>query len=158
MASVNKAILIGNLGKDPEVRYMPSGDAITHINIATTETFKDREGVKQERTEWHRVVFFGALAKIAGEYLKKGRPVYIEGRIQTRKWQGQDGQDRYTTEIVANEMKMLGGRGDSGGDASFEPRASEAGAPASRAPQASARTSSPSKPDVDNSFDDDIPF
>jgi single-strand DNA-binding protein len=158
MASVNKAILIGNLGKDPEVRYMPSGDAITHINIATTETFKDREGVKQERTEWHRVVFFGVLAKIAGEYLKKGRSVYIEGRIQTRKWQGQDGQDRYTTEIVANEMKMLGGRGDSGGDASFEPRASEAGAPASRAPQASARTSSPSKPDVDNSFDDDIPF
>ena len=158
MASVNKAILIGNLGKDPEVRYMPSGDAITHINIATTETFKDREGVKQERTEWHRVVFFGALAKIAGEYLKKGRSVYIEGRIQTRKWQGQDGQDRYTTEIVANEMKMLGGRGDSGGDASFEPRASEADAPASRAPQASARTSSPSKPDVDNSFDDDIPF
>ena len=158
MASVNKAILIGNLGKDPEVRYMPSGDAITHINIATTETFKDREGVKQERTEWHRVVFFGVLAKIAGEYLKKGRSVYIEGRIQTRKWQGQDGQDRYTTEIVANEMKMLGGRGDSGGDASFEPRASEAGEPASRAPQSSARTSSPSKPDVDNSFDDDIPF
>ena len=99
-----------------------------------------------------------ALAKIAGEYLKKGRSVYIEGRIQTRKWQGQDGQDRYTTEIVANEMKMLGGRGDSGGDASFEPRASEAGEPASRAPQSSARTSSPSKPDVDNSFDDDIPF
>ncbi|MEZ5577881.1 MAG: single-stranded DNA-binding protein [Candidatus Competibacteraceae bacterium] len=158
MASVNKAILIGNLGKDPEVRYMPSGDAITHINIATTETFKDREGVKQERTEWHRVDFFGALAKIAGEYLKKGRSVYIEGRIQTRKWQGQDGQDRYTTEIVANEMKMLGGRGDSGGDASFEPRASEAGEPASRAPQSPARTSSPSKPDVDNSFDDDIPF
>ena len=158
MASVNKAILIGNLGKDPEVRYMPSGDAITHINIATTETFKDREGVKQERTEWHRVVFFGALAKIAGEYLKKGRSVYIEGRIQTRKWQGQDGQDRYTTEIVANEMKMLGGRGDSGGDTSFESRAPEEGAPASRAPQSPARTSSPSKPDVDNSFDDDIPF
>ena len=158
MASVNKAILIGNLGKDPEVRYMPSGDAITHINIATTETFKDREGVKQERTEWHRIVFFGALAKIAGEYLKKGRSVYIEGRIQTRKWQGQDGQDRYTTEIVANEMKMLGGRGDSGGDASFDQRASEEGAPASRAPQSPARPPSPSKPDVDNSFDDDIPF
>ncbi|MGB5064033.1 MAG: single-stranded DNA-binding protein, partial [Candidatus Competibacter sp.] len=140
MASVNKAILIGNLGKDPEVRYMPSGDAITHINIATTETFKDREGVKQERTEWHRIVFFGALAKIAGEYLKKGRSVYIEGRIQTRKWQGQDGQDRYTTEIVANEMKMLGGRGDSGGDTSFDQRASEEGAaPASRAPQSPAR-------------------
>ncbi|MDG4553756.1 MAG: single-stranded DNA-binding protein [Candidatus Competibacter sp.] len=160
MASVNKAILIGNLGKDPEVRYMPSGDAITHINIATTETFKDREGVKQERTEWHRIVFFGALAKIAGEYLKKGRSVYVEGRIQTRKWQGQDGQDRYTTEIVANEMRMLGGRGDSGGDAAFESRAPEEGAPASRAPQSPARTSSPSpsKPDMDNSFDDDIPF
>jgi single-strand DNA-binding protein len=133
MASVNKAILIGNLGKDPEVRYMPSGDAITHINIATTETFKDREGVKQERTEWHQ----RGLLRRSGENrrrISEKRPfgVHVEGRIQTRKWQGQDGQDRYTTEIVANEMKMLGGRGDSGGDASFEPRASEAGEPASQ--------------------------
>ena len=143
MASVNKAILIGNLGKDPEVRYMPSGDAITHINIATTETFKDREG----EAGTHRVASRGLLRR-SGENRRriseKGRSVYIEGRIQTRKWQGQDGQDRYTTEIVANEMKMLGGRGDSGGDASFEPRTSEAGEPASRAPQSPARTSSPS--------------
>lgn len=161
MASVNKVILIGNLGKDPEVRYMPSGDAITQISIATTETYKDREGMKQERTEWHRVVFFGSLAKIAGEYLKKGRPVYVEGRIQTRKWQGQDGQDRYTTEIVANEMKMLGGRGESGGEAAFEPRTAPEGMPSStaRAPQGgSARTASPPKSEADNSFDDDIPF
>ena len=104
MASVNKVILVGNLGRDPEVRYTPNGDSITNINIATTETFKDREGVKQERTEWHRVAFFGKLAEIAGQYLKKGRPVYIEGRIQTRKWQDKAGQDRYTTEIVANPV------------------------------------------------------
>ena len=165
MASVNKAILIGNLGKDPEVRYMPSGDAITHINIATTETFKDREGMKQERTEWHRVVFFGALAKIAGEYLKKGRSVYIEGRIQTRKWQGQDGQDRYTTEIVANEMKMLGAKGDqSGGSAPFVPEGGEseftpAPRPQSQNAPAAARSPAPSAPPAgDNGFDDDIPF
>ena len=117
MASVNKVILIGNLGKDPEVRYMPSGDAITHISIATTETFKDRNGEKQERTEWHRVVFFGALAKIAGEYLKKGRPVYVEGRLKTRKWQDKEGVERYTTEIIANQLMLLGRReeGEGGG-------------------------------------------
>ena len=125
------------------------------------ELISDGEGMKQERTEWHRVVFFGSLAKIAGEYLKKGRPVYVEGRIQTRKWQGQDGQDRYTTEIVANEMKMLGGRGESGGEAAFEPRTAPEGMPSStaRAPQGgSARTASPPKSEADNSFDDDIPF
>ncbi|MDS4020319.1 MAG: single-stranded DNA-binding protein [Candidatus Competibacter sp.] len=164
MASVNKVILIGNLGKDPEVRYMPSGDAITHISIATTETFKDRNGEKQERTEWHRVVFFGALAKIAGEYLKKGRSVYVEGRIQTRKWQGQDGQDRYSTEIVANEMKMLGGRGDSGGSAPFAAEGGESEFTPSPRPQsqnapAAARSPAPSAPPAgDNGFDDDIPF
>ncbi|MDS4070209.1 MAG: single-stranded DNA-binding protein [Candidatus Competibacter sp.] len=164
MASVNKVILIGNLGKDPEVRYMPSGDAITHISIATTETFKDRNGEKQERTEWHRVVFFGALAKIAGEYLKKGRSVYVEGRIQTRKWQGQDGQDRYSTEIVANEMKMLGGRGDSGGSAPFAAEGGEseftpAPRPQSQNAPAAARSPAPSAPPAgDNGFDDDIPF
>ncbi|HHW77915.1 MAG TPA: single-stranded DNA-binding protein [Xanthomonadaceae bacterium] len=164
MASVNKVILIGNLGKDPEVRYMPSGDAITHISIATTETFKDRNGEKQERTEWHRVVFFGALAKIAGEYLRKGRSVYVEGRIQTRKWQGQDGQDRYSTEIVANEMKMLGGRGDFGGSAPFapeggEPESTPAPRPQGQTAPAASRAPAPSAPPTgDNGFDDDIPF
>lgn len=159
MASVNKVILVGNLGKDPETRYMPNGDAVTNITLATTDSWKDKSsGDKREATEWHRVVFFRKLAEIASQYLRKGSQVYIEGSLKTRKWQDKDGQDRYTTEIVANEMKMLGGRGDSGGDASFEPRTSEAGEPASRAPQSPARTPSPSKPDVDNSFDDDIPF
>ena len=113
---VNKAILIGNLGADPETRFMPSGGAVTNVRLATSETWKDKQsGQMQERTEWHRVVFFNKLGEIAGEYLKKGSKVYIEGSIRTRKWQGQDGQDRYTTEIVANEMQMLDGRGDGGG-------------------------------------------
>ncbi|WP_421722650.1 single-stranded DNA-binding protein [Alloalcanivorax xenomutans] len=113
---VNKVILIGNLGADPETRFMPSGGAVTNVRLATSETWKDRQtGQMQERTEWHRVVFFNKLGEIAGEYLKKGSKVYIEGSIRTRKWQGQDGQDRYTTEIVANEMQMLDGRGDGGG-------------------------------------------
>ncbi|MBF1801012.1 single-stranded DNA-binding protein [Alloalcanivorax profundimaris] len=112
---VNKVILIGNLGADPETRFMPSGGAVTNVRLATTESWKDRQsGQQQERTEWHRVVFFNKLGEIAGEYLKKGSKVYVEGSIRTRKWQGQDGQDRYTTEIVANEMQMLDGRG--GGD------------------------------------------
>ena len=166
MASVNKVILIGNLGKDPEVRYMPSGDAIANINIATTESYKDREGVKQERTEWHRVVFFGKLAEIVGQYLKKGRPVYVEGRIQTKKWQDKNGQDRYTTEIIATDMKMLGSRGDSGSDASFAPEEGEPQArPAARSSSStsSAQSASPSRstkssgPDH-GGFDDDIPF
>ncbi|KAF0804188.1 single-stranded DNA-binding protein [Alcanivorax xiamenensis] len=113
---VNKVILIGNLGADPETRFMPSGGAVTNVRLATSETWKDRQtGQMQERTEWHRVVFFNKLGEIAGEYLKKGSKVYIEGSIRTRKWQGQDGQDRYTTEIVANEMQMLDGRGEGGG-------------------------------------------
>ncbi len=166
MASVNKVILIGNLGKDPEVRYMPSGDAIANINIATTESYKDREGVKQERTEWHRVVFFGKLAEIVGQYLKKGRPVYVEGRIQTKKWQDKNGQDRYTTEIIATDMKMLGSRGDSGSDASFAPEEGEPQSrPAARSSSStnSAQSASPSRstqssgPDH-GGFDDDIPF
>lgn len=154
---VNKVILIGNLGADPEVRYMPSGDAMATLRIATSETWKDKQtGQTQERTEWHRVVLFGRLAEIAGEYLKKGRQVYIEGALRTRKWQGQDGQDRYTTEIVAREMQLIGSRGD--GAAAFEQ-----GAPAY--PEASA--ASPSKPasagkpapqNLDDFEDDDIPF
>lgn len=111
MASVNKVILVGNLGKDPETRYAPSGDAITNITLATSDQWKDKAtGEKKEATEWHRVVFFGRLAEIAGEYLKKGRSVYVEGRLRTRKWQDKDGQDRYTTEIVADQMQMLGSR------------------------------------------------
>ncbi|WP_063532897.1 single-stranded DNA-binding protein [Burkholderia sp. MSMB1589WGS] len=116
MASVNKVILVGNLGADPEVRYLPSGDAVANIRLATTDRYKDKaSGEFKEMTEWHRVAFFGRLAEIVSEYLKKGSSVYIEGRIRTRKWQGQDGQDRYSTEIVADQMQMLGGRGGSGG-------------------------------------------
>ncbi|WDD95342.1 single-stranded DNA-binding protein [Burkholderia sp. FERM BP-3421] len=116
MASVNKVILVGNLGADPEVRYLPSGDAVANIRLATTDRYKDKaSGEFKEATEWHRVAFFGRLAEIVNEYLKKGSSVYIEGRIRTRKWQGQDGQDRYSTEIVADQMQMLGGRGAGGG-------------------------------------------
>lgn len=114
---INKVILVGNLGQDPETKYMPSGGAVTNVSVATSETWKDKNtGQPQERTEWHRVVFFNRLAEIAGEYLKKGSKVYVEGSLRTRKWQGQDGQDRYTTEIVASEMQMLDGRGDGGGN------------------------------------------
>jgi single-strand DNA-binding protein len=153
MASVNKVILIGNLGRDPEVRYTPEGSSITNITIATTDTWKDKNsGEKQERTEWHRVVFFGKLAEIAGQYLKKGRPVYVEGRLQTRKWQDKEtGQDRYATEIVAESMQMLGSRqGDEGG-AAAAPSAPQS-APSS-APRAAA-----SGGKFDNNFEDDIPF
>lgn len=116
MASVNKVILIGNLGKDPETRYMPSGEAVTNITLATTESWKDKNsGDKREATEWHRVVFFRKLAEIASQYLRKGSQVYIEGSLKTRKWQDQSGQDRYTTEIVADEMRMLGSRQGGGG-------------------------------------------
>ncbi len=133
MASVNKVILVGNLGKDPETRYMPNGDQVTNVTIATSESWKDKNsGEQKEATEWHRVVFFRRLAEIAGQYLKKGSQVYIEGRLRTRKWQGQDGQDRYTTEIHADEMKMLGKR-EGMGDA--PPRESGGGRPAAR-PQA----------------------
>ncbi|HEY6281820.1 MAG TPA: single-stranded DNA-binding protein [Burkholderiales bacterium] len=110
MASVNKVIIIGNLGRDPEVRYMPDGGAVANISVATTGTWKDKSGEKQERTEWHRVAFFGKLAEIAGEYLKKGSQVYVEGSLRTRKWQDKEGKERYTTEIVADRMQMLGSR------------------------------------------------
>jgi single-strand DNA-binding protein len=117
MASVNKVILVGNLGRDPEVRFMPNGEAVANFSIATTENWKDKSGVKQEKTEWHNIVIYRKLAEIAGEYLKKGRPVYIEGRLQTRKWE-KDGVTRYTTEIVADQMQMLGGR--DGGSTSYD--------------------------------------
>jgi single-strand DNA-binding protein len=119
---VNKAIIVGTLGKDPEVKYTASGSAIVNLSVATNETWKDRNsGENQERTEWHRIVIFGKLAEIAAQYLKKGAQVYFEGKIQTRKWQGQDGQDRYTTEIVANEMQMLGGRSESSSSGVSQP-------------------------------------
>jgi single-strand DNA-binding protein len=150
---VNKVILIGNLGKDPEVRYMPNGNAVANVTLATSESWKDKNtGEPQERTEWHRVVFFNRLGEIAGEYLKKGSKVYVEGSIRTKKWQGQDGQDRYTTEIIANEMQMLDSR--SGGSSSFDsPRPSQ---PANAAPSSPA--AAPSAPSGGGDFDDDIPF
>ena len=152
---INKVILIGNLGADPETRYMPSGGAVTNIRLATSETWRDKNtGDTQERTEWHRVVFFNKLAEIAAEYLRKGSQVYVEGSIRTRKWQGQDGQDRYTTEIVANEMQMLGGR-SSGGSADFDaPPARQARPQGESRPQGNP---SP-EPEPMADFDDDIPF
>ncbi len=151
---LNKVMLIGRLGADPEVRYMPSGDAITTIRLATSRRWKDRNtNERKEETEWHRVVFFSGLAKIAGEYLKKGSQVYVEGRIRTQKWQGQDGQDRYTTEIVAENMHMLDSR--SGGTASFSDNAPPVSSYDNRP---SAPASSQSGPASYDDFDDDIPF
>lgn len=167
---VNKVILIGNLGADPETRYMPSGGAVTNVRLATSETWKDKQtGQPQERTEWHRVVFFNRLAEVAGEYLRKGSKLYVEGSIRTRKWQGQDGQDRFTTEIVANEMQMLDSRGGSGSGGSDEyfnqdrggnydqggygqPTAPPSGAPAQSPPSQGAPGGG------FDDFDDDIPF
>ena len=159
MASVNKVIIVGHLGKDPETRYTTSGDAICNIVVATTETWKDKQsGEKREATEWHRVVFFGKLAEIAGQYLKKGSQVYLEGKLKTRKWQDNDGHERYTTEINADEMKMLGGKGDGQQDGQTAPRQS-ASAPRQQAP--APRQHAPQKPASGggfNEFDDDIPF
>ena len=161
MASVNKVILIGNLGKDPETRYAPSGDAICNITLATTDSWKDRAtGEKKEATEWHRVVLFGKLGEIAGEYLKKGRTVYIEGRLQTRKYQDKEGVERYSTEIVASDMQMLGGgegrsEGGRGGEPVWGGDRPQRSAPAQRREPAQA----PAKPAFDDvPFDDDIPF
>ncbi len=141
---VNKVILVGNLGADPETRYMPSGSAVTNLRIATAESWKDKQsGEKQERTEWHSVAMFGRLAEIAAEYLRKGSQVYVEGRLQTRKWQDKQGNDRYTTEIVANEMQMLGGGGG------------RSSAPMSEPP---ARSQSAPQPAGGDDFDDEIPF
>lgn len=150
---VNKVILVGNLGADPETRYTATGSAVTNIRVATTDSWKDKQsGEQQERTEWHRVVFFGRLAEIAAEYLRKGSQVYLEGRLQTRKWQGQDGADRYTTEIVSNEMQMLGSRaGGGGGGGGYQ-----APPPAESAP--SAAVPSGGGAGTHGDLDDDIPF
>ncbi len=152
---INKVILIGNLGSDPEVRYMPSGGAVANIRLATTDSWRDKQsGEQQDRTEWHRIVFFGRLGEIAGEYLKKGAKIYVEGRLQTRKWQGQDGQDRYTTEIVANEMQMLDGRSGGSTDYSREEAPSGGAGTARDTTPPAAGGSDP----AEGSFDDDIPF
>jgi single-strand DNA-binding protein len=167
MASVNKVILVGNLGRDPEVRYMPNGEAVANFSIATTDTWKDKSGVKQEKTEWHNIVMYRRLAEIAGEYLKKGRPVYVEGRLQTRKWE-KDGVTRYTTEIVADQMQMLGS-GRDGGSASYDGEMDQGGgyddfnqsAPRASAPKKPAQAPAGTKPAGSSNFDDfddDIPF
>lgn len=182
---INKVILIGNVGQDPEVKYMPSGGAVTNISVATSETWKDKNtGQPQERTEWHRVVFFNRLGEIAGEYLKKGSKVYVEGSLRTRKWQAQDGTDRYTTEIVASEMQMLDGRSDNagmnsgmnsgmGGGANaaaamgggfdqaqpYSPYGgAQQGAPSRQQAPQQASQQAPQQPAGFDSFDDDIPF
>jgi len=144
---VNKVFLVGHLGKDPELRYSANGQAVANVTLATSESWKDKEsGEKQERVEWHRVVFFGRLAEIAGEYLKKGSPVYLEGKLQTRKWQDKQGQDRYTTEIVANDMQMLGGGNGSDGGSAKPPKTGNTG-----------RSKAPATVVADH-FDDPIPF
>lgn len=169
MASVNKVILVGNLGKDPEVRFMPNGEAVCNFSIATTDSWKDKSGAKQERTEWHNIVMYRKLAEIAGEYLKKGRPVYVEGRLQTRKWQTKEGQDRYTTEIIADQMQMLGGRDGAGSNASYDggmdqsngsndfDQSSLSQATAKQAPAQSAAKPATAGSGFDD-FEDDIPF
>ena len=154
---LNKVMLIGNLGADPEVRYTGSGSAVANVRLATAEAWRDREsGEQQERTEWHRVVFFSRLAEIVSEYLRKGSQIYVEGRLQTRKWQDRDGNDRYTTEIVANEMQMLGGRGGSGSGGG----AADGGgnAPSPSAPRAASGGAPPAQEPPMGDFDDDIPF
>jgi len=160
MASINKVILVGNLGRDPETRYLPEGGAVTNVSIATTDTWKDKtSGEKKEATEWHRVVFFNRLAEIAGEYLKKGSQVYVEGRLRTRKWQDKEGQDKYTTEIVCDTMQMLGGRqgmGEGGGRGSDRGDASDRGGPP---PEGRPAPSAPKKPAGKfDDMEDDIPF
>ncbi|HXZ53645.1 MAG TPA: single-stranded DNA-binding protein [Burkholderiales bacterium] len=156
MASVNKVILVGNLGRDPETRYMPDGAAITNVSVATSYQWTDKaSGEKKEETEWHRVVFRGRLAEIAGEYLKKGSQIYVEGRLRTRKWQDKEGQDRYTTEIMGDTMQMLGARGGSG-EPRAEPRTEAPAAPAAQKGEAKTAAKKPAGKFDD--MEDDIPF
>jgi len=160
---INKVILVGTVGKDPEMKYMPSGDAMANISVATNESWKDRNtGEKKEFTEWHRVVFFRGLAEVVGKYLRKGQQVYIEGSLKTRKWQGQDGQDRYTTEIIANDMQMLGGRPGGGMESGHYDEAPRANAGGYSSGGSSAPAASPSASHTPargfEDFGDDIPF
>lgn len=159
---INKVIIVGNLGGDPETRYMPSGSAVTNFTVATNESWKDKQtGEQKERTEWHKVAMFNRLAEIAAEYLRKGSQVYIEGKLRTRKWQGQDGQDRYTTEIIADEMQMLGGRGGAGGGGSYGGGGGSFGGGQQGGGQQGGQQggggNAPPQPGPDD-FDDDIPF
>ena len=163
---INKVIIVGNVGGDPETRYMPSGSAVTNLTIATNESWKDKQtGEQKERTEWHRVAMFNRLAEIAAEYLRKGSQVYIEGKLRTRKWQDKSGQDRYTTEIIADEMQMLGGRGGSGGGGGNFGGGQQGGAPSGGDQQGGGQqgggqqggVNAPPQPGPDD-FDDDIPF
>ena len=156
---INKVIIVGNLGGDPETRYMPSGSAVTNITVATNESWKDKQtGEQKDRTEWHKVAMFNRLAEIAAEYLRKGSQVYIEGKLRTRKWQGKDGQDRYTTEIIADEMQMLGGRGGAGGGGSFGGGGGgQQGGGQQGGGQQGGGESAPPQPGPDD-FDDDITF
>ena len=157
MAGVNKAIVLGHLGRDPEMRYQPSGGAIANFSIATSETFKDKEGNKQERTEWHRVVLFGRTAEIAGEYLRKGSMAYVEGRLQTRKWTDKEGQERYTTEIVGDRLQLVGARGGGGGGAaSFDEE--DQSRPSGGGSSAGGARKNEMPPAPAEDFDDDIPF
>jgi single-strand DNA-binding protein len=163
MASVNKVILVGNLGRDPEVRYSADGAAICNISIATTSNWKDKSsGERREETEWHRIVFYNRLAEIAGEYLKKGRPIYVEGRLRTRKWQNKEGQDQYTTEVIADQMQRLGSRdgmggGEGGGGGGGDYESSAPSKPAAR-PQAQRPQAPAASPANLGDLDDDIPF
>jgi single-strand DNA-binding protein len=160
--SVNKVILIGNLGADPETRYMPNGNAVANVSLATSESWRDRNtGQPQERTEWHRVVFFGKIAEIVGQYLRKGSKIYVEGRLQTRKWQGQDGQDRYTTEVVVDlngSMQMLDSRGAGGSTAPFDGPAGGQGDRGGPAGGGAGPGGGPQPEGGQPDFDDDIPF
>lgn len=169
---VNKVILVGNLGQDPEIRYMPNGNAVANLSIATSESWKDQQGNMQERTEWHRLTMYRRLAEVAGEYLKKGSQIYVEGKLQTRKWQDQQGQDRYTTEIIVDQMQMLGGRNDGGNGGSGgyqnQPRSNDYnqgnnqgagfGGSSNRPPQQQPQSTAPTPPPGMDDFDDDIPF
>lgn len=157
MSSVNKVIILGRLGADPEVRFTPSGDAVCNLSVATSENWKDKAGERQERTEWHRVVLYRRLAEVAGEYLKKGRPVYLEGRLQTNKWQTKDGQDRYTTEIIGDQMKMIGGRDDnnSQNEQSSKPQSNDN---IDQTPKKNDQPSNSSSAGSIDQFEDDIPF
>ncbi|QPG06551.1 single-stranded DNA-binding protein [Salinimonas marina] len=157
---VNKVILVGNLGTDPEVRYMPNGNAVANLSLATSESWKDQQGQVQERTEWHRLVMYKRLAEVAGEYLAKGSQIYVEGKLQTRKWQDQQGQERYSTEIVVDTMQMLGGKGEGSGNGTPRPsnpdaRQQQTGVPQSRLNQ---RQPAPPMAEPDFDFDEDLPF
>ncbi len=169
MASVNKVILVGNLGRDPEVRYSPDGAALCNVSIATTSSWKDKtSGERREETEWHRIVFYGRLAEVVGEYMRKGRPMYVEGRLRTRKWQNKEGVDQYTTEVVADQMQMLGGRDGASGDSGEPPsnyEGSSGGGLGGRSSPSSSRPNQASRPAAPaagganlGDLDDDIPF